>query len=172
MHRPAVPVPAQRVAEVPAEIEGEALGVEAEGRLELAETLSLRGMITWMKGEIDSYVSADPVLVEDNLSRVMPLTGQIALRHTPSDKGWVELVFAAGDDQDDLSDSDRRDTERIPPGGNVSYEVFTLRGNVALAEDLNLSLAVENLFDTEYRLLGSGVNEPGRNFVAAVDVRF
>ena len=152
--------------------DGYVQGVEAEGRLELAETLSLRGMITWMKGEIDSFVSAEPVLVEDNLSRVMPLTGQIALRHTPSDKGWVELVFAAGDDQDDLSDSDRRDTERIPPGGNVSYEVFTLRGNVALAEDLNLSLAVENLFDTEYRLLGSGVNEPGRNFVAAVDVRF
>jgi hemoglobin/transferrin/lactoferrin receptor protein len=152
--------------------DGYVQGVEAEGRLELAETLSLRGMITWMKGEIDSYVSSEPVLVEDNLSRVMPLTGQIALRHTPSDKGWVELVFAAGDDQDNLSDSDRRDTERIPPGGNVSYEVFTLRGNVALADDVDLSLAVENLFDTEYRLLGSGVNEPGRNFVAAVDVRF
>ena len=152
--------------------DGYVQGVEAEGRLELAETFSLRGMITWMKGEIDAYLSSEPVLTEDNLSRVMPLTGQIALRHTPSDKGWVEFVFAAGDDQDDLSDSDRRDTERIPPGGNVSYEVFTLRGNVALAEDLNLSLAVENLFDQEYRLLGSGVNEPGRNFVAAVDVRF
>lgn len=152
--------------------DGYVQGVEAESLLRLSETLSLRGAVTWMEGEIDSYVSSEPVLTSDHLSRLMPLTGQVALRHTPSDTGWVELVFTAGADQDHLSDSDRRDSERIPPSGNVAYEVFTLRGGIELAEDLNLSLAVENLFDREYRILGSGVNEPGRNFVAAVDVRF
>ncbi|MFO1492642.1 MAG: TonB-dependent receptor [Kiritimatiellia bacterium] len=152
--------------------DGYVQGVEAESLLRLSETLSLRGAVTWMEGEIDSYVSSEPVLTSDHLSRLMPLTGQVALRHTPSDTGWVELIFTAGADQDHLSDSDRRDSERIPPSGNVAYEVFTLRGGIELAEDLNLSLAVENLFDREYRILGSGVNEPGRNFVAAVDVRF
>jgi outer membrane receptor protein involved in Fe transport len=32
--------------------------------------------------------------------------------------------------------------------------------------------AVENLTDEDYRIHGSGVNEPGRNFVLAMDARF
>jgi outer membrane receptor protein involved in Fe transport len=35
-----------------------------------------------------------------------------------------------------------------------------------------LSLAVENLTDEDYRTHGSGVNEPGRNLVVALQTTF
>jgi hemoglobin/transferrin/lactoferrin receptor protein len=32
--------------------------------------------------------------------------------------------------------------------------------------------AVENLTDEDYRIHGSGLNEPGRNFIIGADLRF
>ncbi len=34
------------------------------------------------------------------------------------------------------------------------------------------SLALENLLDENYRVHGSGQNEPGRNFILSLDYRF
>jgi hemoglobin/transferrin/lactoferrin receptor protein len=43
--------------------------------------------------------------------------------------------------------------------------VLTLRGGIRLAEALDLTLALENVTDEDYRIHGSGVNEPGRQWV-------
>ena len=41
--------------------------------------------------------------------------------------------------------------------------MLTLRGGVDLLDDLALTVALENVTDEDYRIHGSGVNEPGRN---------
>jgi len=74
--------------------------------------------------------------------------------------------------QDRLSTRDRADTQRIPPGGTPGYQVLTLRGGRSLGDRWTISAAVENLTDEDYRVHGSGLNEPGRNFVAGVEARF
>jgi hemoglobin/transferrin/lactoferrin receptor protein len=37
-------------------------------------------------------------------------------------------------------------------------------------DGVNLSLALDNITDEDYRIHGSGVNEPGRNLVASINI--
>jgi hemoglobin/transferrin/lactoferrin receptor protein len=133
---------------------------------------SLRGQVTWMEGESDTYATSEPVRTREPLTRMLPLSGQVALRWTPQVGTWLEAVALVSDAQDRLSPGDRRDSERIPPGGTPGYEVFTLRGGLELRQDLRLTVAVENVLDEDYRVHGSGLNEPGRNVLVALDARF
>ena len=78
----------------------------------------------------------------------------------------------AADDADKLSADDARDTQRIPPGGTPGYVVWNVRAGMTVCDGLEATLAVENVLDEDYRIHGSGVNEPGRNLVLAADCRF
>ena len=152
---------------------GYVTGVELAVGCQLAEDWHVRLMGTWMDGEVDAYPTSDPVEVRDDLSRLMPLTGQAALRWQPAGESfWLESVLDAAEKADRLSADDERDPQRIPPGGTPGYAVLTLRGGVTLMESLQLSLALENVADEDYRIHGSGVNEPGRNLVLQADWTF
>lgn len=146
--------------------EGYATGVELAAGLQLAEDWRLRLAGSWMAGKVDAYPTSDPVMVRDYLSRLMPPTLQAALRWQPAGQaGWLEAIVDAAAKADRLSADDERDTQRIPPGGTPGYAVATLRGGTSLWNKLQLSLALENILDADYRIHGSGVNEPGRNLV-------
>jgi hemoglobin/transferrin/lactoferrin receptor protein len=73
---------------------------------------------------------------------------------------------------DKLSADDKRDTQRIPPGGTPGYAVYHLRGGVRVTKNLNVALGLENIFDDDYRVHGSGVNEPGRNLILTASCAF
>ncbi len=153
--------------------EGFVQGVELTSYVMLHEDWELRFMGTWMDGRLETYPTSEPVLVEDDLSRVMPLTGRLTLRWAPVGKGfWAEGLVDAADDADKLSADDERDTQRIPPGGTPGYVVFTLRGGFTVYTRTTVTLALENLTDEDYRIHGSGVNEPGRQLVAQVSYAF
>lgn len=141
-------------------------GVELELRYQLHEDWQMRALGSWMTGKVDDYPSSDPVKVRGYVSRLMPFTLQAALRWQPIGKPyWLEALVNAAEKADRLSAADQRDTQRIPHGGTPGYGVLTLRGGVTLFEALHLTLALENVTDEDYRIHGSGVNEPGRNLV-------
>ena len=54
----------------------------------------------------------------------------------------------------------------------AGFTVYGVRGGVRLGQHLDLTLIGENLGDKNYRLHGSGVDEPGMNFVARLRARF
>jgi hemoglobin/transferrin/lactoferrin receptor protein len=148
-------------------------GVEVSGEYRFLADWSLRAMGAWMDGEIDTYPTSEAEPVRDNMTRMMPLTAEIALRWQPVGvRWWAEVAVRGADDADHLSAEDRRDTQRIPAGGTPGYVVGAVRGGVRVLDDTHLTLAVENFTDEDYRIHGSGVNEPGRSFVLAVDSRF
>ena len=152
---------------------GYVTGVELTMGYQVAEDWHVRLMGSWMDGEADAYPTSDPVAVRDDLSRLMPLTGQAAVRWQPAGAlFWLEAVLDAAEKADRLSADDERDTQRIPPGGTPGYAVLTLRGGATVREDLTLTLALENVADEDYRIHGSGVNEPGRNLVLQADWTF
>ncbi len=127
--------------------------------------------INWTDGEVDTFPTARPRQVREPISRLMPLTGQTGLRWDhPSGKIWVEGVATIVDSQDDLSTRDRADTSRIPPGGTPSYTVFSIRSGWQIKENVDLTLSVENISDEDYRIHGSGQNEPGRSLNVSVRV--
>ena len=152
---------------------GYVAGVELTLGYQVAEDWHVRLMGSWMEGEVDAYPTSEPVAVRDDVSRGMPPTGQAAVRWQPAGEPfWLEAVLDAAEKADRLSADDERDTQRIPPGGTPGYAVLTLRGGVTVLEDLALTLALENVADEDYRIHGSGVNEPGRNLVLQADWTF
>lgn len=148
----------------------------AEGSVTFAFTPAVTVTYTpsWVRGTLKHYTS-DPSaeVIREPVSRLPPFTQVLALRYTRmSPAFWVELVFSAASRQDRLSALDRDDTERIPPGGTPGYFVSHLRAGWTPRPGLSLNATVENVTDRDYRVHGSGVNEPGRNLVIAATLSF
>jgi len=126
-----------------------------------------------MDGKVDAYPASTTGMERDYISRLMPPTGEIGLRwESASTRYWCELVGNAAARADKLSPEDTRDTQRIPTGGTPGYAVCHIRAGARLSRTFTTSAAVENVFDQDYRIHGSGVNEPGRNFTLAAACEF
>jgi hemoglobin/transferrin/lactoferrin receptor protein len=147
-------------------------GVEFDARYRVCDGLTAFGVFTWQDGEIDTYPTSDTEMITDYISRLMPPTGKLGLRWDIGERYWVEGACTVAGAGDKLSTRDRSDTSRIPPGGTPGYTVYDVRAGWTPCEHMSLSLAVENLTDEDYRVHGSGLNEPGRNLVLAMQSTF
>ncbi len=131
------------------------------------------GNLTWIDGEVDTFPTSRPRRAREPISRLMPVTGLVGVRwDDPSKKFWVEGLATIADGQDNLSSRDRADTSRIPPGGTPSYTVFSLRSGWQLKDNVNLTVALENITDEDYRIHGSGLNELGRSLNIGISISF
>ncbi|MGB8022349.1 MAG: TonB-dependent receptor, partial [Candidatus Nanopelagicales bacterium] len=104
--------------------------------------------------------------VREPIDLLMPTSWRIGMRWSaPDPRLRIEALVKHADKQDQLSSRDLADVQRIPPGGTPGYTVLGLRSEWQASSHLTLSLAVDNLTDEDYRIHGSGVNEPGRNVI-------
>jgi hemoglobin/transferrin/lactoferrin receptor protein len=148
-------------------------GFELVASVEFIENWTLWGNFTWMEGSIDTPVQTGGPLQTEPVSRLMPRTTNVGLRwEHSSHKYWAGVVATFADNQDKLSSGDQRDTQRIPQGGTPGYETYGFRGGWHPCPEFTLTAAIENITDEDYRIHGSGVNEPGLNLVVAADLRF
>lgn len=148
-------------------------GVEWSESLALTPEWSTWVAASWMEGEVDAYPKSTTVIERDTISRLMPPTAQAGLRwERPDGKYWAEVSAKAAEKADKLSADDKRDTQRIPPGGTPGYVVGTVRTGSKVTKNLDLAVALENVLDEDYRIHGSGINEPGRNLVLTAAYRF
>jgi hemoglobin/transferrin/lactoferrin receptor protein len=130
---------------------------------------SLFGHASWLEGRIDTFPTSDPVLVSEPISRLAPAMGQVGVRwEDPRGHFRAEGLVKLADRADRLSTRDRADTQRIPPGGTPGYVVASLRGAWQATDHLSLNLTLDNITNEDYRVHGSGQNEPG--FGAIFDV--
>ncbi|MGR8930365.1 MAG: TonB-dependent receptor plug domain-containing protein [Gammaproteobacteria bacterium] len=148
-------------------------GVEFGGTYRFHPQWTAFGSASWVEGTVAGYPTSAPQLVDEPMSKMMPVMANFGLRWDSQDKDlWIEGMVTVASNQDKLSSSDIRDTQRIPPGGTPGYAVYNLRGGWLVNKHVNLTLALENLSDADYRIHGSGLNEPGRNVVLGVGVKF
>lgn len=148
-------------------------GVELSGTYAFSGNWSARLAGSLMDGKVDAYPTSAPEKQRDYISRLMPPTAKAALRwQADSSRFWIEGECDSAAKADKLSADDKRDTQRIPPGGTPGYAVFTIRAGARIIQGLDLTVAVENILDADYRIHGSGVNEPGRNFMLAANYAF
>ncbi|MDP6490173.1 MAG: TonB-dependent receptor [Kiritimatiellia bacterium] len=147
-------------------------GLEFDARYRLCDALTVFGVFTWMDGELDTYPTSDSELVSETIDRLMPPTGKLGLRWDIGARTWVEGACTVAGAGDKLSTRDRSDTSRIPPGGTPGYTVYDVRAGWTPCDHMTLSLAVENITDEDYRVHGSGLNEPGQNLVLAMQTSF
>lgn len=152
---------------------GHIYGMEFAAEYDLTENWTAFATVAWQRGTVDGYPTSAPVTVEEPVSRLLPTTGTAGIRYTPnSRKWWIEGQVTAADRQDRLSAGDIADTQRIPPGGTPGYVIFTARAGWHVTDNLTLTAAVENLTDADYRIHGSGQNEPGLNAILTASLKF
>lgn len=152
--------------------DGRVRGVELSGEWRVHEEYALYAAGSWLDGSIRQF-RADGTRTRGPLDRQQPLSGVLGVAHTPADSPWRwEADVFLSDTADELSIRDTTDTQRIPPGGTPGYSVFGVRGRRALGSGSFVEVGLENLFDRNYRVHGSGQNEPGRNLVVSLRKRW
>jgi outer membrane receptor protein involved in Fe transport len=71
----------------------------------------------------------------------------------------AEYLFASK--QSRLAKGDK-DDNRIPTGGTPGWSIVNLYGNYSIAK-LSFNIAIQNIFNQDYRTHGSGINGMGRS---------
>lgn len=149
-------------------------GVELSTSYAFTPRWSLRGNLAWQRGRIDAFAStAARASLREPVSRIMPLTGNLRLAWQRADaRSWVSVGLTVTGRADELSEADRNDLERIPPGGTPGYVLAGVQAGHALTRHVKLQAGVDNLFDDAYRVHGSGSNEAGIGARLGVEVGF
>lgn len=148
-------------------------GVELEASWQVHPQWRPFAGFTYQDGEVDGFPTAAAVKRKEPISRLMPPSGFVGLRwDSPKKVFWAEVVGNFVHSAHQLSSADRADTQRIPIGGTPGYNTLTLRGGWNVDKNLSIFAALDNVTNEDYRVHGSGVNEPGRNFVVGLDYRF
>ncbi|WP_367870264.1 TonB-dependent receptor [Luteolibacter sp. Populi] len=151
--------------------DGYVYGVELEGAWRFHPQWTVSGYGAWQDGRTETSAFLGGPLLDEPGSRLLPLTGSVALRWTsPTDTFWVEGRVLAAAEENRLTASDRADNQRIPSGGTPNYVVYMLHGGWRATDHLELTAGVENVTDEDYRNHGSGQNEPGTNIIMGAKV--
>lgn len=151
--------------------DGYLYGVELEAAWTFHPCWTLSGFAAWQDGRTATNTFIGGPLLDEPASRLLPLSGSLALRWTAaSEKFWIEGRLLASAEENRLNISDRADTQRIPSGGTPDYHVWMLHAGWRANEHLELTTGLENLADSDYRIHGSGQNEPGFNAILGAKV--
>jgi hemoglobin/transferrin/lactoferrin receptor protein len=137
----------------------------------------IRGLETSLKYMMARYVTlhADVTstfgqngTMNEPIGGIPPTFGRIGFRWN-RENIYFDLYVRFASRQDRLS-SDDRDDPRIPENGTPGWQTVNFRAGFPMWTFGKLQVAVENIFDVNYREHGSGVNGPGRNFIIGVEV--
>ncbi len=137
-------------------------GVEAEIQYEITTNFTAYGNITYTYGQNET--AGEP------MRRVPPLNGKLGIYYQHDSGFWGKLEWLSAGKQDRLASGDISDT-RIPEGGTPAWNRLDLRAGYSL-KWLTLTTGLNNIFDEDYRIHGSGINGYGRSLWLALQVGF
>ncbi len=153
--------------------DGYVWGLELGGSYRFHPRWQAFASFAWLRSSVDTFPTSDPVAVSEPLDKEMPAMAQLGVRWDSARADlWAETALSWADDADRLSSRDVADVQRIPPGGTPSWFTWDVRAGKRFAGGLDLTLAVENVLDEDYRVHGSGQNRPGTNAVLAATFSF
>ena len=137
-------------------------GFELESGYWMMPHLLLAGNITYTQGR--------DVSRNEPLRRIPPLHGRMLLQFTQKAFS-VQAEWLAARSQKRLAQGDKEDN-RIPAGGTPGWQVFNLSATYTHNARASLQLNALNIFNTDYRTHGSGINGVGRSLWMSAHVSF
>jgi len=132
-------------------------GAESGVDLELSDRLRVHAVLNYTWGRETVGSEAQPA------DRIPPLSGNLDLQIDLNATWTLDTWLTVAGKQDRLSDRDIRDV-RINPDGTAGWAILGTRASWTPNSNWQIDLAANNLLDKRYRVHGSGVDEPGRNF--------
>jgi outer membrane receptor protein involved in Fe transport len=149
--------------------------LEAAVAVQALPELTLASHATWTRTQQrrnDLTQPGEPLILEP-LSRTPPLNGLVRATYTPLEPLFLEAVARWALAQPELSAADRLDVRtcaEVPDcNGTPGFVTLYLRAGFQWSSRLRVSGTLQNLLDATYRTHGSGVEEPGRSLVLALE---
>ena len=137
-------------------------GAEAGLDIDISDSATVHALLNYTWGretlETEGTQPAD---------RIPPLSGELGLQVDLNAEWTSESWLRVSGDQDRLSDRDIRDV-RINPDGTAGWAILGTRVTWMPNADWAVDLVADNLLDERYRVHGSGIDSPGRNFVITI----
>jgi len=116
-----------------------------------------------------SYNHGDNISKAEPLRRIPPFNGIFSMKYKIK-RFYMKGELAWADKQDRLAQGDKADN-RIPSGGTPGWQVLNLYSGYSL-KNTHLRLTAQNLFNTDYRTHGSGINSVGRSLWTSISFDF
>jgi outer membrane receptor protein involved in Fe transport len=116
------------------------------------------------------YTYGANITDQEPLSGIPPMSGLAEISWQGEDIK-TDLSFRFVFAQNRLSAIDKLDL-RIPEGGSSRWHTVNWRISKEIHSRISISLAVNNIFDMNYREHLSGLNAPGRNLIFGARSRF
>ena len=137
-------------------------GIELDGSYQVVPQISVYGNITYTYGQDEAK--------DEPLRRIPPFNGRLGLQFQKNQKFFTGLEWWFASQQDRLSGGDISD-HRIPEGGTPGWSILNWRFGLQF-NDLQINGGWQNMFDTAYRIHGSGVDGAGSHLWTAVKYSF
>lgn len=138
-------------------------GVEFDGELLFTDEWSLYGNFWYTFGRND--------VLDEPLSRIPPTQGIVGVRRRWNEgQEWIDVFAWIAGKQGRLSARDMGDDNRIPLGGTPGFTTVNVRYGKLITDRQRLSLNLENIFDEQYRVHGSGSDGPGINAIVTYEL--
>jgi len=137
-------------------------GIESQWEYHILPWLLANGHLCYTFGQ--NLSKQEPV------RRIPPLNGRLALRFQPKAPWFATVEWMAAQAQTRLAQGDK-DDNRIPLGGTPGWNIVNVFGGFE-RQNLQIMLALHNLFNRDYRLHGSGINAVGRSLELTLSYRF
>jgi hemoglobin/transferrin/lactoferrin receptor protein len=143
-------------------------GFSSNINIDLADELSVFSTISYTYGRIKKLKD-----VEVPLDHIPPVFGKTSLNYRHSVFGLELYAMYNGWKKIENYNPDGEDNQQYAtPDGIPGWFTLNWRGNCTIHKNLKLQLAVENIFDRNYRYFASGFSAPGRNLIVALRLGF
>ncbi len=135
-------------------------GFETAWNLKFNSSFSMDGSFTYTYGH--NITKNEPA------RRIPPMFWRVAAEYGKKD-WWINIELIGAGKQDRLAAGDIADN-RIPIGGTPGWNILNINSGLD-SEWYNINLSLCNLFNTDYRYHGSGVNSVGSSAMLTVAVK-
>jgi hemoglobin/transferrin/lactoferrin receptor protein len=127
----------------------------------LNRNISLNGTLNYTKGH---NVSDDVPL-----GHIPPVFGRTSITYR-KDRFFLDtyIIYNGWKYTEDFSPFDEDNDAEAMAYGFPSWWTFNVKAGFGIGKNIDLMVAVENLFDQFYKPFASGVSGPGRNFILTV----
>jgi hemoglobin/transferrin/lactoferrin receptor protein len=133
-------------------------GISLRAQAQFANYFTVSGHAQYTKGK--------DLTANVPLDHIPPFLGNIRLGY--ANKKWqaeADMLLNGWKYQKDYSPSGEDNQQYATPEGMPAWKIFNVHGAYQVTSRMRVQLAVENLFDLNYRTFASGINGSGRSFV-------